>query len=812
MLHDLRYAIRVLLNGRGVTAVAILALALGIGANTTIFSVVNAVLLRPLPYHEPDRLVTVLQRNSNPLGAGDFSDIRRQARSLEHIAAAELWSASLTGRDAPEDIIGMRATEDFFSLLGVAPIRGRTFDTSDFAPGKNHVLVIAYGLWQRSFAGAPDIVGKKILLDSDPYTVIGVMPRSFYFAPFWVTQAEMWAPDDLATSFSQRGGGSLRGFARLAPGVDQAHAQIEMNQIAASLAAAFPDSDTGLRLVLESLPETASRNVRPALQVLLGAVGFVLLIACANVASLALARATARQREIAVRLSLGAPRLRIVRQFLTESVVLSLAGGALGLALAAWGTRVLEGLLRPDQGAYRARLLRWDQVSLDWPVLLFTLALALGTGILFGLAPALTAARGNVNESLKEGARGSTSSGGGIRRTLAAAEIAVALVLLIGAGLLMRSFLRLRAADAGFDPRNVVTMTISVAGRTDYVGVSRETLYRNILDRVSAVPGVVQASMTNHLPLAGDQWGFPYWIEGQAMPPHGQEYIAVYRSSRPNYFATMRAPFIAGRDFNDRDTAAAPQVVIVNQKLARLRFPNQNPVGQRLSFSDPRRNPKWLTIVGVVNDLAQSWGTAPDAEVYTPYQQDPRLTGSTKSFAAYMTLVARTGVDASAATSSVMNAVWSVDPNLPVSHVQTLEHAIGNSTWQSRFSLLLIGIFSAMALILAMIGIYGVMAYEVAQRTHEIGIRMALGAGRAGIIRLIARQSLPVAVIGIACGLATAAGLVRLMRRMLYHVDATDPLTFASVAIIVLLVACLAAVIPTRRAMTVDPMIALRQD
>ena len=383
-------------------------------------------------------------------------------------------------------------------------------------------------------------------------------------------------------------------------------------------------------------------------------------------------------------------------------------------------------------------------------------------------------------------------------------------MLLIGAGLLMRSFLRLRAADPGFDSRNVITMTISVAGRTEYVGPTRDALYRNILDRVSAVPGVIQASMTNHLPLAGDQWGFPYWVEGRSFPPHGQEYITVYRSSRPNYFATMRVPLVAGRDFNDRDTADAPPVVIINQKLAHLRFPGRDPIGQRISFTDPRREPKWRTIVGVVRDLAQSWGTAPDAEVYTPYFQDPRLTASPKYFAAYMTLVARTGIDAAAATSSVKNAVWSVDPTLPLSHVQTLEDAIRNSTWQSRFSLLLIGLFSAIALLLAMIGIYGVMAYEVAQRTHEIGIRMALGAGRGAIMRLIARQNLPIALIGIACGLAAASGLVRLMRSMLYQVDATDPLTFISVALIVLIVAAVAAIVPTRRATRVDPMTALR--
>jgi predicted permease len=812
MVMDFRYAIRTLVKARAVTAIAVVALALGIGANTAIFSVVKAVLLNPLPYREPDRIVSVLQPDSGPIAAPDFTDIRIQARSFERAAAVEAWSASLTGRDNPEQIVGMHVTEDLFPLLGVAAIRGRTFDVADFTPGKDHVLVISHGLWQRAFGGGPDIAGMKVLLDGDSYTIVGVMPAEFFFAPFWVTQAEMWAPLDLATSIAPRGGGSLRMFARLASGVSKPQAQAEMNQIASTLAAAYPQSNTGYRLLVDSIQHKATGSVRPALELMLAMVAMVLLIACANVANLALARATARRKEIAVRLALGAPRSRIARQVLIESVMLSIAGAALGLMLARWAIVALEVLLRPDGHEFRARLIGWDRIALDVPVLLFTLGLGLATGVLFGLAPAFAAARGDVNDALKDGTRGSTSGRGFFRRTLAGAEIATALVLLTGAGLLMRSFVRLRSIDPGFDARNVVTMTISVAGRADLAGASRETLYRTVLDRAAAVPGVIHTSMINHLPIAGDQWGFNYWVERQALPDPGKYTVATYRACRPGYFATMRAPVLAGREFTDQDTFSSPRVVIVNEALARLRFGGGSAIGHRIAFGDPRRDPKWMTIVGVVHDVAQSWGNEPRAEVYVPYAQDPLLTASTKPFAAYMTLVVRTNADADSQIAAIKNAVWSVDRNLPLTQVQTLEHAIGNAMWQPRFSLLLSGLFAMLALALAMIGIYGVMAYEIAQRTQEIGIRMALGAGRGGIARMIAAQSLPMTMGGIVCGILGAAGLARVMRGMLYQMDAIDPVTFTAVPMVILAVAAVAAIVPARRAMNVDPMTALRNE
>jgi predicted permease len=782
----MRYAIRVLLKGRGVTAIAVLALALGIGANTAIFSIVNAVLLRPLPYREPNRIMTLLGSNSNPVSPADFLDVRKQSRSFEKMAAAEAWGASLTGREAPEQLSGLHLSEDMFPLLGVAPIRGRTFDASDFEAGKGQVAVIGYALWQRSFGGSDSAIGQQIILDGENYTVIGVMPADFYFAPFWVTSAEIWAPLDLRKMFSANGQAaptarrdrySLRVFGRLAPGVAQTVAQLEVDQICHSLAAAYPDTNVNMRWMVESLNEKAVGRVRTALELLLGAVGMVLLIACANVANLALARATARKREIAVRLSLGAQRWSIARQFLTESLVLSMAGGAAGLLLAVWCVRGLKVLLR-------SHLTGSEAIGIDTQVLLFTLGVAVVTGLLFGIAPAYSAARGDVNDALKEGARGTSAGGGGIRRALVASEIAIALVLLIGAGLLMRSFARIRSIDAGFDAHNVLSMTVSTAGRSEYVGPARENLYKSILEKVAAVPGVRQASMTNHLPIGGDVWSLNRAVEGRPIAERGKELTAVYRVSRPNYFATMRIPIVAGRDFDDHDTEATPLVMIINEALAQREFPHENPLGKQITLGDGRGNPKWSTIIGVVKNVKQgSWTDPANDEMYIPFRQSGDFFFSGAGpHAAGMTLVVSTNIDAASLARAVKSAVWSVDRNLPVSHVETLENTIGNATWQSRFSLLLIGIFSALALVLAMIGIYGVMAYEVAQRTHEIGIRMALGANRGGIASLIARQSLPVALIGLVCGLGAASALSRLLRGMLYEIDPADPATFAVVA------------------------------
>jgi len=811
LLHDIRYAFRTLRQNTAVTLVAALALALGIGANTAIFSVVHAVLLEPLPYADPERLVTLLGPRSRPVSPPDFLDIRRQARSFEAVAAAEGWSGNFTGRSTPEQVVGLHLSEDMFPLLGVPALRGRTFSADDFGPGRGKVLVISYGLWQRRFGGAAGAIGQKVVIDGEPYTLIGVMPASFQFAPFWVTRAEMWAPLDVSDRVTQRFFHSLRVFARLRPNVSPVTAQAEVDGICRNLASAYPDTNTNMQVLVEQLQEKVVGNVRPALLVILGAVGLVLLIACANVANLVLARATARQRETAIRLSLGAQRSRIARLFLTESIVLSMLGAIPGLLLAVWGTNALQAMLRPDPGA-SLRLVHWNAIAINAPVLVFALVLSLLTGILFGLAPALFASRQDLNDRLKEGGRSLAGGrGSGLRKALVAAEVAIAIVLLVGSGLLMRSFLNLRDVNPGFDPKNLLTMTVSVAGRQQYEGPRRENLYRTLVTNLQGLPGVRSVAMTNHLPLIGDTWGTNMAIEGRPIPPPGHEMNTTYREAGASYFATMRIPLLRGREFSERDNLSSPLVVILNETLAKSAFPNQDPIGKRITLDTT--HPVWLTIVGVIKDVKQSNWTGPlDNEVYIPFLQDDKFLNSPQPARAYVSIVIRTDTDAESLIPVVQQAIWSIDRDIPISHLVTMTHAIGNALWQSRFNLLLIGIFSAIAMILAVVGIYGVLAYEVAQRTQEIGIRMALGANRGGIVRLIFSQSLRVVLTGVVIGVAAALGLARLMTTMIYQVQPADPLTYVGVTALVLCVAALSALLPARRATRVDPLIALRYE
>ena len=811
LLLDIRYAFRTLRQNTAVTLVAALALALGIGANTAIFSVVHAVLLDPLPYADPARLVTLLGPRSRPLSPPDFLDIRKQARSFEAVAAAEGWSGNLSGRNTPEQIVGLHLSEDMFRLLGVPALRGRTFPPDDFGPGCGKVLVISYGLWQRRFGGVADVIGQKVVLDSEPYTLIGVMPASFQFAPFWITQAEMWAPLDVSDRVTLRFFHSLRVFARLRPNVSSITAQAEVDGICRNLARAYPDTNTNMQVLVEQLQEKVVGNVRPALLVILGAVGLVLLIACANVANLVLARATARQRETAIRLSLGAQRSRIARLFLTESMVLSMLGAIPGLLLAVWGTNALQAMLQPDPGA-SLRLAHWNAIAINAPVLIFALALSLATGILFGLAPALFASRQDLNDRLKEGGRSLAGGrGSGLRKALVAAEVAIAIVLLVGSGLLMRSFLNLRDVNPGFDPKNLLTMTVSVAGRQQYVGPQRENLYRTLVTTLQGLPGVRSVAMTNHLPLIGDTWGTNMAIEGRPIPPPGHEMNTTYREAGANYFATMRIPLLKGREFSERDNLRSPGVVIVNETLAKSAFPGQDPIGKRITLDTT--HPVWLAIVGVIKDIKQSNWTGPlDNEVYIPFLQDEKFLNSQQPARAYVSIVIRTDTDAESLMPAVQQTIWSIDRDMPVSRLVTMTHAIGNVLWQSRFNLMLIGIFSAIAMILAVVGIYGVLAYEVAQRTQEIGIRMALGANRGGIVRLVFGQSLRVVLTGVVIGVGAALGLARLMTTMIYQVQPADPLTYGAVTTLVLCVAALSALLPARRATRVDPLIALRYE
>jgi predicted permease len=795
--HDLRYGARTLAKSPAFAAVAVLSLALGIGANTAIFSVVDAVLLRPLPYRDPARLVAVLHDGWKPVAPANFLDWREQNRTFEAMAAAQVWGPSLTGRDRPEELHALRLSANMFRVLGVEPSLGRTFAEGEDEPGRDRVVVLGDGIWRRRFGADPRIVGQTVTLDGESYTVVGVMPHGFQFAPFWATKAELWSPLALGARASDRRGQSLRVFARLKDGVTREQAQADMEAINRRLAEAYPEANKGLTVSVDSLHEKAVGRARPALLLLLGAVGFVLLIACANVANLMLARGAARRKEMAVRLALGASRLRVVRQLLTESVMLALLGGAAGLLIAVWGVAALVAL-GPEV------LPRAQGVGLDARVLSFTLALSVATGLLFGLAPALQTTKPDLNESLKDRSRGATAGRkrDRVRRLLVVAEVALSLVLLVGGGLMLRSFLRLTSVDPGFDPRGVLTMTVPLNGSGHKTDAERAAFFEQLLTQVRALPGVKSASAINHLPLGGDVWTLGFKVEGQPEPPPGQKPGAVYRVILPDYFRAMGAALVEGRDFDARDDARGAAVVIVNESLARAAWPGLDPLGKRITVSD-ETNPR--EVVGVVRDLKQGeWAAEPKPEMYLPHAQAASPSG--------MTLVVRAAGDPLKLAPAVQSRVWAIDKSLPVSGVMSMEEVISGAVGPQRLNALLLGVFAAAALLLAVVGIYGVMSYTVAERTHEIGLRMALGAEGRDVLRMVVGQGLALASVGLAVGLAGALALTRLMSGLLYGVSATDPLVFGGVALVLTLAALLASYLPARRATKVDPMVALRYE
>ncbi len=813
-MNDLKFAFRQLLKNPGFTAVAVLTLALGIGANTAIFSVVNGVLLKPLAYQEPERLVTILYNGRSPVAPADFLDWRAQGKSFETMAAAEAWGGTLTGDDRPEAVFGIRFGEEMFKVLGVQPLVGRTFQADDFKPGNDRVLVLGYPLWQRRFGGDPNIVGRSITLSGESYTIIGVMPPQFRFTPFWATKAELAAPLDLSTRAMQRGGNSLRIFARLKAGVTLAQAQAEMNAICKRLEQAFPATNTGRTVQVDPLLEKVVGNIRPALRVLIGAVIFVLLIACANVANLLLVRAAARQKEMAIRAALGASRWRTIRQLLTESVVLSAVAGALGLLLGYLSVEWIKELLAGDSSSFRVRMPRVAEITMDSTTFLFTLSVALGTGLVFGLAPALQAARSDQQATLKEGGRGATAgrTRHRLRGALVVAEIALAVITLIGAGLMLRSFTRLAAVDPGFNARHVLSMVVSLHGQPELVGEKREAFYRQLFDKIGALPGVTSASAINHLPLAGDSWNRGLSVEGRPNPKPGEGIAPVYRVCRPEYFRTMGISFVRGRDFTEQDKSDSPGAIIINENLARKHWPGEDPVGKRVTLDDPRSNPKWLTIVGVVKNVKQmSWTSEADDELYIPFSQSPYLTDAAGHYS-MMTLVIHTAADPLSLVGAVQSTVWSLNQSSPVSSVTTLEQVIANAVWQPRFNLILIGLFAGLALLLGAVGIYGVMAFAVAQRTHEVGIRMALGAQTQDVLQLIVGHGMRLASIGLVIGVVGSFALTRVMTTLLYEIKPTDPATFTGVTLLLTLVALLACWLPARRALKVDPMEALRYE
>jgi predicted permease len=806
LARDLRYAVRVLGREPGFTLLAVLALALGIGATTAMFTVVDSVLLRPLPYARPDRLVVTLHgpAATAPVSPADYLDYRAAARSFDRLGAAQAWGATLAGGDRPERITGMQVTADLFDLLGVRPQAGRTFVAGEDEAGRNLVVVLAHGLWQRRFGADPGIVGRSILLDSRPHVVVGVMPEGFHFAPFWQTRAEMWVPLALAPRRDDRGGRSLRLFARLKDGVSVAQAQAEMTAIAARLERDYPATNTDVRITVVPLLDKVVSGIRGTLVALMAMVTFVLLIACANVANSLLARASGRQREIALRAAIGASRARLVRQMLTESVLLALIGAAAGLALAAAGIQWLLAMLPAGS------LPRQQDVGIDVRVFAVAAAATLATGIVTGLTPAATLLRSSLNRAFQDGARGVTESAGRkrVRGALVASEVTLALALLVGAGLMGRTMQKLAALDPGFDVDRVAVASVTLAGTAFAAPDARAPMMQRVRDRLASMPGVTAVSAINHLPLAGDLWRLGYTIEGRAAPPAGQDWGAAYRVVLPGYFGAMSISQLEGRDFTDADGASAPHVAIVNRSLANRRWPGESPIGRRIHLPGPGRIQAPITIVGVVADVRQSdWTDPADDEIYLAYPQR-----STEFGLSSMTFVARTRTDPAAVAAAIPREVALLDRTVPVGDATTMSEVAASELWRQRMTARLTGIFAVVALGLAAIGVHAVVAYSVARRTREFGVRIALGATRGSVVRLALREALAPVLIGAAAGLLLAAAASRVVQTLLFEVSALDPLALAGAMLLLMAVALAAAWLPARRASALDPVSALRSE
>jgi putative ABC transport system permease protein len=795
---EVRQGLRSLARSPGFTVLAVLALALGIGANTAIFSVVNGVVIRPLDYGDPDRLVTILHGGNSPVSPADYVDWRKQQQSFEDIGAAQLWGATLTGRERAERLVGMQVTANLFSVMGVPAMIGRTFVAGEDRPGNEHVAVLSYQLWQRSLGADPTIAGKKITLNGESYLVAGVMPASFRFAPFWATNAEIWVPVVLDKRLNDRGGRSLRVFARLKNSVTLAQAQADIDVICRRLEELYPTTNAHMTAQVLLLQEKVVANIRPTLLVLLGTVGFVLLIACSNVANLMLVRASGRRRETAVRLALGASRWRLIRQLVVEGLLVSGAGGLAAVLIAKWG---MGALIRSLPSGSLPRL---EEVQVDPMVLAFTAGLALITGLVCGLAPALRASRTDLLESLKSGGRGSTSgrADSRTRALLVIAEVALSLVLLVGAGLMLRTFHELQGVDPGFDPQHVLTMEVAAGGTAYPTSASRANFFTQLRPRLEALPGVQSASLINHIPISGDVWTFGIVVADRPAPPPGQQPTAAYRVVQPGYFATMKIPLVRGRDFTEHDSADATPVVVINEALAKRHWPDQDPIGQHF-----RMTAKWMTVVGVVRNVKQAdWIGHSDDEMYLPHAQV-----DSRSFS-YMTVVLRAHGDPRSLARAVESQVHAIDSNVPIARVQTMEEAIGDKLWRGRLAMLLLALFAGVAVALACLGIYGAISYSVAQRTGEIGVRMALGAQSSEVLGMVVRQGLAVVGIGIALGLAGSWMLTRTLTGLLYGVRPTDPATFVAVPVLLLVLGVIACAVPALRASRVDPVVTLRYE
>ena len=798
LLQDLRYGIRMLLKNPGFAIVAVIALALGIGANAAIFSVVNAVLLRSLPYNDPDRLI-VLRENKPPqfpefsVSPGNFLDWEKQNTVFEKLAAIRGFSYNLIDSGSePERLRGARVSAGLFEMLGVKPATGRTFVAEEDQPGHDAVVILSNKLWQRRFGADPNIIGKAITLNGSSYAVIGIMPPTFQFPD---RETELFTPAAFdADQAKQHGSHYISVVGRLKPGVTLEQAHTEMNTIAARLAQAYPDSNTGWGVTLFPMQEYEAREIKPALLLLLGAVALVLLIACANVANLLLARATARQREIAIRTALGASRWRVIRQLLTESILLSLVGGGMGLLMAVWGIDFLLALAPED-------LPRGQGGTLDARVLGFTILITLLTGVVFGLAPALQASKPNLNETLKEGGRGLAGGHHRVRSSLVITEVALALVLLVGAGLLIRSFMRLQQVDPGFNPENALAVSVSLPAKKYAEDEQQAAFFKQLIEKVSALPGVVAVGATQSVPIQGD-YVLGFNIQGRPPDAPGQEPSTNYYAVSPGYFKAMGITLLRGRLFTEQDKKDAPPVALINETMAKKFFAGEDPIGKGINVTNGPE--KFREIVGIVSDVKQYGLDQPTpVQTYEPYPQEP-FSG--------MTLIVRTEGNPTVLSEGIRKEVLSIDKDQPVSRVRTLEQIVSESVAKQRFSMLLLGIFAVVALILAAVGLYGVMSYAVTQRTHEIGIRMALGAQQRDVIKLVVGQGMLLALIGVGLGLVASLALTRVMTTLLFGVGATDPLTFLTIPALLIGVALAASFVPARRAMKVDPMIALRYE
>jgi predicted permease len=806
--HDLRYTVRTLAKSPGFAVVIVLTLALSIGANSAIFSVINGVLLRPLPYPQADRIVRIFFSSDTypkfPLNPFDFLDFRHRNRSFESMAAFTRGDLQLSGSGQPVRLAAFRVTAGYFRVLGLRPARGREFNTKDELPGNGQVVILSERVWRSRFAADPNIVGRKIILDSQPFIIVGVMPPGVdhpgnaYHAVAYGDTVDVWWPFTFEGNSSFRGSHFLEGIGRLKKGVTPGQAQAEMNLLVSQLEHEHPKTYTGWRVLVTPLYKEIVGPTQRMLLVLLGAVALVLLIACANAANLLLARATARQREIAVRAALGAGRSRLIRQMLAESLLIALLGGTFGAAIAVAGVRSLVSLLPAD-------FPRANAIHVNAVVFLFTLFVALSTGLLFGLAPALQASRTDLQQGLREGGRGSTSGGSHVRlrNVLVVSEVSLACILLIGAGLMLRSFVNLLQTDPGFRTQHVLTASVSLPSAHYKTGDAVAHFSDQLVQNLSSIHGVQAVGAGTDLPWTGYDENMGGWmIEGKKPAPN-EESHARYHAATPDYFRALGIPLIRGRFFTERDNKAVPRVLIINAAMAKRYWPHSDALGKRITFSDTPKEKDWMTIVGIVGDVKDAPNSqAAESAFWWPFLQEQPSSD--------LSVVIRGDSDPALLVKGLRLAVQRLDPALAVADIRLMDQIADASVATPRFGLFLVALFAALALTLAAIGIYGVISYSVNQRMHEFGMRIALGAQPWDVLRLVLAQGVKLAVLGVGLGVVCALAIARILGSLLYEVSPADPITFAAVSFGAIAIAVLACYVPARRATEADPMVALR--